>query len=67
MFFARFFHRNVVSAAFFLRMYVKKAAKTTFVQKKRVKNVDEIDSRHQCGYGFISLYKYASMQKVGKE
>ncbi len=36
---------DVVLAAFFLRMYVKKAAETTFVQKKRAKNVDEIDGR----------------------
>jgi len=26
-------------------MYVKKAAEMTFIQKKRVKNVDEIDGR----------------------
>jgi len=40
---------NVVSAAFFLRMYVhmyvKKAAEMTFVRKKRAKNIDEIDGR----------------------
>jgi len=43
MFFARFFHMNVVLAAFFLRMNIIKAAETTFVRKKRMKNVDEID------------------------
>jgi hypothetical protein len=48
-FFAPFFRTNVVLAAFFLLMcvlmYVKKAAETTFVRKKRAKNVDEIDGR----------------------
>ena len=48
-FFAHFFCTNVVLAAFFLcmyvRMYVKKAAETTFVRKKHAKNVDEIDGR----------------------
>ncbi len=29
----------------FVRMYVKKAAETTFVRKKHAKNVDEIDGR----------------------
>jgi len=30
----------------YVRMYIKKAAEMTFVQKKHVKNVDEIDSRY---------------------
>ena len=50
MFFARFVRTNVVLAAFFLRMYVKKAAETVFVRKKRAKNVDEIDTRFNRHY-----------------
>ncbi len=42
-----FFRTNIVLAAFFLHMYVKKAAKMTFVQKKHAKNVDEIDGRRK--------------------
>jgi len=42
---ARVFRPNIISAAFFyVCMYVKKAAKTTFEQKTRVFNVDEIDT-----------------------
>jgi hypothetical protein len=43
MVFVHFLSTNVISVAFFLRMYVKKAAETTFVRKKHAKNVDEID------------------------
>jgi len=43
--FCALFCTNAVSAAYFLRMYIKKAAKTTFIQKKLAKNVDEIDNR----------------------
>ncbi len=50
-FFARIFRLYVDLAVFFKLhvsyMYVEKAAKTTFVRKKRVKNFDEIDDRQQ--------------------
>ncbi len=44
--YVRIFRTNVVLTAFFLVtcMYVEKAAKTTFEQKIRTYNVDEIDS-----------------------
>ncbi len=53
-----FFRTYVISAAFFLcmfvRMYVIKAAKTTFVWKTREFNVDEIDT---CSNSFkVSLF-----------
>ncbi len=44
-FYVQIFHTNVVSAAFSSCMYVVKAAETTFVQKTRAYNVDEIDGR----------------------
>jgi hypothetical protein len=37
---------RVILVAFSSYMYVEKVAKTTFVRKKRAKNVDEIDSRY---------------------
>jgi hypothetical protein len=43
-FFSTYVCTNVVSVAFFTYIRRKKAAKMTFVRKKRTKNVDEIDT-----------------------
>jgi hypothetical protein len=50
---ARFIRTNVILAAFSSYMYVEKAAKTTFIQKRRAFNVDEIDTR----WTYTRVYK----------
>ena len=66
---ARFFRTNVI-LAFFLTTYVhKKAAKMTFVQKKRVKTVDEIDGWTQFHQHLRSFFvqKFIQSQNVTRK
>jgi len=63
-FFAQFF---LYESAFFAK--TKKAAKTTFAQKTRAKNVDEIDywcQFHQHSTSSFSLHIYQKRQKISK-